>query len=53
MSQRGRMKWVPRVVIEELESIKNEEKVTSDADAFYELVKYSRRSRSTIFRRSL
>lgn len=53
MGPRGRMKWVPKVVIEELESIKCDDQVESDAEAFHKLVKYSRRSRSTIFRRSL
>lgn len=47
MVKRGTMKWVPAVVIDEVEDIKREENIFTDAEAFRQLVRHSRRGRST------
>lgn len=38
----GKNKWVPRIVIEELEDIKDEYRLESDQEAFKELTKHAR-----------
>lgn len=38
----GKHKWVPRIVIEELEDIKDEYKLESDQEAFQELTRHAR-----------
>lgn len=42
---RGRMKYVPRPVFEELNNIKLELGINRDAEAFEKMVKYSRVAR--------
>lgn len=42
MAKRGRMKWMPAVVIDELEDIKREDDLIADAEACRKLVKYAR-----------
>lgn len=38
---RGRMKYVPRVIIEEIEDLKTEKGLMSDSDAFREMAQHS------------
>lgn len=47
MSQRGRMKWMPAVVIDEIEDIKREDDVHADAEAMRKLVGYARVGRES------
>jgi metal-responsive CopG/Arc/MetJ family transcriptional regulator len=42
---RGRMMWVPKIVITELDSIKVERDIESNSEAFRQLVKSSRVAR--------
>jgi len=41
-NKKGRMKYVPPIVIDELEDIQREDKIGEDAQAFRELVGYAR-----------
>lgn len=49
---RGRNTYVPKIVFEELEQIRLEDEIGKNADAFSEMVKYSRvgREAKKIFR---
>lgn len=40
--KKGRHKWCPASVIDELDDIKREEDIKSDAQAFTKMVKYTR-----------
>jgi len=40
--KKGRHKWCPASVIDEIEDIKREEGVKRDSDAFVKMVKYTR-----------
>ena len=41
-NKKGRMKYVPAIVIDEVEDIQREDKIGEDAQAFRELVGYAR-----------
>lgn len=51
MVRRGRMKYVPRLIIDEIEAIKLEEELESDSEAMRRIAKICRKSReSRVFR---
>ena len=39
---KGKMAWVPRIVLDEITGIKKENGIPKDADALKEMAKYSR-----------
>ena len=41
-SPRGRYKYIPSIVVEELEDIKMEDDILSDAEAFRKMAKHAR-----------
>lgn len=45
MKQKGKLLYVPSGILEEISDIKREDKLTSNADAFREMVKYTRVAR--------
>ena len=44
---KGRMKYIPAVIIEELEDLKLEKGLLNDSDAFREIANYSQVGRET------
>ena len=42
MSERGRIKYLPKIVITEMEDIKREDELSMDCEAFRKMVQYAR-----------
>lgn len=42
MAKKGRMRYVPPVVIDEIEDIKREDEIEKGSEAFHKMVKYAR-----------
>ena len=47
MINKGRIKYIPKIMLIELEDIKREDEISMDCEAFRKMVKYARLGRET------